>query len=244
VTPEQILLIQQIRDAVKCPIDWELITIGKAPGLVTELSWFWSDLTKKYERDNECRHVFVQYDDPDDIDCFRDPDIDDPDAEGDNPKILREELRNIVGLALEDGSALENGWIKAARKEYEEKLGALSRIKVADASVQRKHFRPANVSTEQRLKKSKDGASILSPQIESRLEEIVWACIDDNNWKRIALEHFKYLYVEYPSVVGASRGRATNFLKFDFDLSTPVVHAYPILRSEIPAGEHAVFCDD
>lgn len=239
MTPEEHSLIKQIWNVVKCPIDWEMITNGEAPGLVTELNWFWKNVTKNYEVDNECRHVYVLYYDPLDDECSLDYDIDieNPDADGDDPDVLRSELKNIIG------GPLESGWVKAARDEYEAKVGALSRLKVADDSVQSKHFLPANVPLEERLKRSKTGASILHPEIEPKLQEIMWSCLDDYYWKRIALEGAKYLYVEYPWAVGVSRGVETKFLKFDFDLSTPVVHAYPIPKSEIPEGELAVFYD-
>jgi hypothetical protein len=43
----------------------------------------------------------------------------------------------------------------------------------------------------------------------------------------------KLYYLQLDRPVGASRGVETSLVKFDFDFSTPVVHAYPINESDV-----------
>lgn len=239
MSPDQYAVIKRIRDELTCPIDWEGITSGYNPGLVTELWWFWKDIAKKYDVDDETRHVHNMYYQESDPDADFDPEIDinDEHSTGDDLETLRAELRNIAG------GPVEGGWIELARKEYKQLVDPLVRLKIADDNVYKKHYLPANILTEQRLKLSKQGTSFLYAETEPLLERIMWWTLDDGNWRRILFDGQRFLYAECPNAVGATKGLETRFLKFDFDISTPQAHAYPIAESEIPPEDSAVYYD-
>ncbi len=236
---DSVTLIKAIRKELQCPIEWESALPPNTESLITELQYHWKDITKDFEVREELRHIHYLYYDPSDEDAFLDPyiNIDEPDSTLDSPEELKQELINIAG------GPLDTGWIGAARKRYAEEVGVYTRLKVADDSVQSKHFLPANVPNEKRLAKSLRGGSVFYTKAQSELSHILWECLDGFNWRSIAIEGEKYLYVQYHSVAGASRGSETQFIKFDFDLSTPVVHGYPIPQSEIPEGRYPTYFD-
>jgi hypothetical protein len=143
-------------------------------------------------------------------------------------------------------------WIDEARKDYVDRTRRFAEIKMADQNIYRKHFPAPGWSNESVQERSSSGVSLFYGDVSvSELMDLLWeslactcpgeckeslsAC--DGPWRRLLSAPHLKLFVQAQREIGASHGQPTEYVCFDFDCATPLVHAYPIGRNEIPVGE-------
>jgi hypothetical protein len=236
---EYLNLLEQIQTELRCPIDWGAIA-PENPDLVGELIGHWIAVTKKYQRDNECRHFAVLYHDEAFGLCGYDPDADPAYVSRQTslaPENLDEVKADLINIR---GAGSEVGWIQSARDDYKRQLGPLSRLRIATDQDYRKHFASDSLSKNQILIASKGGVSYFYHEAEPDLENIIWSCLDDEMWRQIVFSERRFVFVRCDQEIGATKGRDTRFVKCDFDMSTPQVHAYPIPEEDIPGDERVI----
>lgn len=254
MTPEQNELIEQFQRELRCPIDWDRIIENHNQELKGDLISLWMAIAASKQVDDECRYLPHMYFYDENVGIFWDPtiNIEAQAAHVDHPNTLRAELRNIRGgpdlkaMQLDrgnrEGGRLETGWIESAREEYEHLVGQLSRLRMANDSDYRKHFLPASVSLERRKQLSLSGISYIHHEIEDQLAYFMWWSLMSDNWRKVFHEGKRFLYIQSRVPCGVTSGNETHFLKLDFDTSTPLVHAYPVLKEEIHAEETPIYC--
>lgn len=213
---------QKIIELLECPINWqkELDIIGIMP---IELEFFWRELASAYLNEE-------WPDDLNDVDPANLPPAysgyfkwvgleDEPDDR------LREEIPDIEQK------------IKRARKQYLTFVGRFVGMHLATREEYGKHFPPPKATEDQVRELSKKGkkASYFyeSTDFES-LDDYMWWALDDH-WKLMLEDCSGVIYFDVTCPIGASLGKDSNIICYDFDFNTPIAHGYPVPKSALRA---------
>lgn len=151
-------------------------------------------------------------------------------------------------LDLEDEEDLQDElpeieeWIERSQKAYRDKMRRFEKMVIADDDEYRKHFRPPNepvTKTRELSGKGKRVSYFYKSVTRERLRilwwDLLWHC-----YLHLLTAAQDKLYVDAGAVIGASMGKDTSYILLVVDLSTPRVHAYPILKNAIPRDAYVM----
>ena len=88
-----------------------------------------------------------------------------------------------------------------------------------------------------------DSPSLFYPGItDKELDWVLILIMDDAFWELAKKETYR-MAVDCICVVGASKGEDTDHIYFEFNRSSKIAHAYPVLKREIPDNILVANCD-
>jgi hypothetical protein len=204
---------EEIVSLLKCPIDWGNIIPDSGIELRTCLEKYWQETVRKHKVDDEDLYFF------------------DPDYEGDFSLFL--EAENDIRKLNNDLANLKDR-VPLARREYSEIARRFKDMKIATTKEQMKHYALPFESKDAIIERTRNSDSIYFKKFDaSRIVHLMWATFP-SVWRHLIRKCHLHYYVLTHITCGASRGKPTQYIRFDIDCSTPQTHAYPVTVEEIP----------
>ena len=220
-------LIRELLDLTACP--WSDLTVfddspGCPTGMLKEMLSFWEEIAEL--------HGFALYTDVD-------AEIDRAGDGGANDMYALTEQRDKIVNA-----------IAGARDEYRKLTRRFFEMRVADWRVRKKHYtskkdaRNAIVSRTRGSKK-KEGSLFYPEVTPEMLLRVIWDLLEVR-WRDLLDTTHVRLWVDVMERVGASAGTETKLVCFDLEFSTPLAHAFPVLKPDKTTTDDAdpwLYCD-
>jgi hypothetical protein len=217
----------KVRELLTCPVDW--LQICTRLGVINLLEEYWGEFVQAYEVDHEGGYV------RDDL-FDNGLDLETEEAE----EYLDWQIRNI------------ETWIDRAKRDYIEQTRRFAQLRMADRKTYGKHFSLPGLTTARVQQQSSSGISKFYSEITT--EELMdlmweslpcrcpWECSEnplgcDGPWRRMLVVPQLRIIVQAEKQIGGSYGKPTEFVCFDLDCNTPLVHAWPVSQTEIGGQE-------
>jgi hypothetical protein len=228
------LTAPELQQLIDCPVDWYGKTVDGDFTLCMRAIWYLT--VREHEVDQESNWL----------------------------SSFDYELRKIEPPLVEDDDwrpdlANVREWIDRARADYLEFVAPFVNLYAADRTEYPKHYAAHGASDKRLRRDSRTGTSLLSPSFGPDVQlSMAWAVLasaleDDDRLMYLGrdeeLDELRRLrdilstgtiriFVEVLGrQTGYAYGEPTNFACFEFDLSTPVLHVYPVSRSEHEASQ-------
>jgi hypothetical protein len=135
-------------------------------------------------------------------------------------------------------------WRKDATAEYEDRVGFLRTLHFALPSEYGKHLPNPQWNREQIIEKTRHGDALFFSNISlGFLSTLMWYSIE-NRLVMVLEKRPRHIYLAAQEEIGAAKGEATRFMRFDFDYATSIAHGHPRTEYEIPTGEEIVSDDE
>lgn len=217
---------QDIREAMLCPVDWAAVFRVGAPALFEPLEVLWHTVLTENVRGDESAYVGS--------DCWLADLSEESDAE------LRAMQLNV------------HLWKEVARNQFLAAVRRFTALRYASRQKYGKHLPPPGswpgarwIEEESRRR----GISIFYfdiPEEEALvafLHGIFWSFAAHEGdfgvapevrklWEKVLNDANSRLCFRCSGPIGASRGSPTDFICFELDATTPIVHGYPISEEE------------
>ncbi len=215
--------IRGIKEALICPFSWsDVFKIGSDASF-QPLEALWKEVLEKHVRGPEGRYVGAE---------FMLFELDKEEKE--------EEIKPLwANIRL---------WRAAARNEFCEQLRRFVDLRYASREEYAKHLPPLGASvTQDRIDADslKRGVSIFYRDIppddalRAFLNAVFWSFSDDDLTSgerklldRLLREDNARICFRCIGLIGSAKGGATDFVCFELDAMTPIVHAYPVSEAE------------
>lgn len=228
-------LKEDLKKLLECPVDWgnefpcKHLDDSTIENFSNHMSMFWKTICEKYQVDMEANYINTD-------EILLDGDLH-LEIFGDDEDFIRGECMNI------------RSWIDGATKEFIDKARRFRDLRMASPQDHGKHYPKAFMNDKQIKEFTKQKRiSLFYKQISFEwLERVVWAIIvDEEKWQEMMYVYKCKFFVDCMCVIGCSAGKEASNICFDFDLSTPIVHAYPVLKNGIRKSTkgNVLFIDD
>lgn len=130
--------------------------------------------------------------------------------------------------------------IDAAREEYRSLTRRFFMMRVATEGEWGKHYTSKGDDRKTIIKRTsaakKEDGSLFYPEVTPKmLLRVLWDMLEDR-WRELLGTNHVRLWVDVMERIGASAGQETELVCFDIDLSTPLAHAFPVLKADMPVG--------
>lgn len=231
--------LRDVEAALKCPVEWWQVLQMDRYSWFSPLEQLWASTVERFAVDNEARYVG-----------------DEVSLEGLSDDRLQSMQINI------------RTWLASAQAEYRGMTRRFWALRFAGRQEYSKHLPPLGAGGDPKLieiSTKKDGISRFYQTIPDDVmlstffEGIFWqfgydgigldetsSLRDEGLWTRILRDENCRIAFQTVGHIGASNGFPTNFLCFELNASTPILHAYPIPEDEakqINSG-HSIVCTD
>jgi hypothetical protein len=225
---------QEIDRALACPLDWATVFRVEGPASFEPLNKLWLDTVAKYEVDQEsCYLGFEELSDVDD-----------------------DELRQI--------QINVRSWGDRAKRDFLARTRHFTDLRYATRAEYGKHLPPlgGQLSPAEIQARSRKGPSLFYREASAKLmleafvhgiffhflvDEISGKVTDEVLWNKLLHDEHTRIAFKCPNDIGATDGISTQYLAYEFNASTPILHSYPISPAEaiVLKGECSfVFTDD
>jgi hypothetical protein len=218
--------VQEIREAMLCPVDWATVFRVGSPALFEPLEALWYTILAEHVRGDESEYVGRDY--------WLATLPNESDAE------LRAMLHNV------------RLWKEGARNQYLAAVRRFTDIRYASRQEYGKHLPPPGPRLDRQWienESQKREFSIFYFDIPEEaalgafLHGIFWsfpayetefgvAPEAEKLWKKVINDATSRICFRCSGPIGASRGAPTEFICFELDATTPIVHGYPISDDE------------
>lgn len=132
-------------------------------------------------------------------------------------------------------------WRERAVKEYESRVGFLTKLSHLDRFGYAKHFPPSNLTKEQIIGRTGKSASLFFPEVTIEVFHWLFECVLSQKWLQIVTQRPLHVFLTSEMEIGGSNGAVTNTIRFDIDYSTPTIHSHPRQPADIPVNAIHVY---
>jgi hypothetical protein len=220
-------LIRELLELTACP--WSDLTVfddsPECPtGMLKEMLDFWEEIAEL--------HGFALYTEVD-------AEIDRAGEDGANDMYeltnQRDETVNVIA---------------GARDKYRKLTRRFFEMRVADERVRKKHYTSKNdernaIVSRTRGGNKKDGSLFYPEVTPEMLLRVIWDLLEVR-WRDLLNTTHVRLWVDVMERIGASAGTETKLVCFDLEFSTPLAHAFPVLKADKTTPDDAdpwLYCD-
>jgi len=218
---------REIRKAMLCPVDWATVFRVGGPALFEPLEALWYAILAEHVRGDEAEYV--------------------------GPDYWLATLSHESDADLRAMQVNVHLWTESARKQFLVAVRRFTDIRYASRQQYGKHLPPPGPFPGRRWiedESRRRGISIFYFDIPEEatlvafLHGVFWsfsaagaeefgvASNAEKLWGKVMSEANSRVCFRCSAPIGASRGAPTNFICFELDATTPIVHGYPISEEE------------
>jgi hypothetical protein len=215
---------REIREALQCPIDWGEVFRVESPASFDPLDDLWHKLLSQHVRGDES--LFVG---PDFLLSFLSDESDDE---------LRAMLANV------------SLWKKSCHDEFRSKLRRFTELRHASRDDYAKHLPPRGRPRDPAWidkESAKRGNSVFYCDIPeddllTAFLHGVWSAFSDADdfclpgaralWHKLLDDDVARVAFRCSAPIGASGGQPTEYICYELEAATPIVHGYPVAEAE------------